>query len=126
MPSAFAGVDTDAICADDTIYGRIDRNISVNYPGEKVDVDTIWKGYYANNPQDYFEKPSPRLYYIVNVRGKDTFYTLSELYLYDCKLKQPKKLFSVSINPKVEDYYAIDYLRGDNLIIVGRHSGEMD
>ena len=41
--SVFAGIDTDAICSDDSIYGKQMKRISVTYPNEKVHVTDAWK-----------------------------------------------------------------------------------
>ena len=125
-PNAFAGADTDAICADDTKAWLIYQNVKVEYSGEIPQVDQIYKKWDSQSMMDGPIDPKEHytLYYIVNISGKNgRGYVRSELYSYHCKTKVAKQLLAISIDHNIEDYYEVDLVSSSNLIMVGRASG---
>lgn len=123
--SAFAGVDTDRICGDDSKYWKISENITVSYPNEVATVwSTIWKVFYRTAPTQNSTVPEgyQSLYYVVNV-GDGQSNKRAELYTYNCSTKTPKLLLTANVDSQIEDYYNLDFVGNRNLVMIGRAYG---
>lgn len=123
--SAFAGVDTDRICGDDSKFWKISENITVSYPNEVATVwTTIWKIFYKTAPNNNTIVPEwyVALYYVVNI-GDGQSNKRAELYTYNCSTKTPKLLLTITLDSQTEDYYNLDFVGNRSLAIVWRASG---